>query len=84
MVKEFGLWADELQYVDLLLLDDLRNNSAWNQRYFVVEHTTGFTDDVIAKEIESVAQDWFLFLKLKTFVVSNDKKQCSMLNIIVP
>lgn len=44
--------GDELGYVDSLIQDDLRNNSAWNQRYFVVSNTTGFSDDVIRKEVQ--------------------------------
>ncbi|GFQ06182.1 protein farnesyltransferase/ geranylgeranyltransferase type-1 subunit alpha [Phtheirospermum japonicum] len=31
-----GGWEDELAYCDELLEDDIFNNSAWNQRYFVV------------------------------------------------
>jgi len=54
VLSEFGLWDGELDYVTRLITDDLRNNSAWNQRYFVVVNTTGFTDDVIAREIKSV------------------------------
>lgn len=34
-----------------LIQEDIRNNSAWNQRYFVISRTTGFTEDVIKKEI---------------------------------
>ena len=52
VVKQFGLWEDELDFVDRLLIEDFRNNSAWNQRHFVISNTTGFTDDVIKKEIE--------------------------------
>ena len=54
MLSEFSLWEGELDYVALLITEDVRNNSAWNQRYFVVTNTTGFTDDVIAREIKSV------------------------------
>lgn len=38
--------------MDYLLEDDIRNNSVWNQRYFVINNTTGFTDETIAKEVE--------------------------------
>lgn len=47
-----SLFDGELEYVDLLLNDDVRNNSAWNQRYFVINNTTGFVDDVLNREIE--------------------------------
>jgi protein farnesyltransferase/geranylgeranyltransferase type-1 subunit alpha len=29
-------WEEEMDFVDKLLNDDIRNNSAWNQRWFVV------------------------------------------------
>lgn len=40
-------------FVDRLIGADLRNNSAWNQRYFVLDHT-GFTADVIQYELTYV------------------------------
>ena len=39
--KTFNLWDIELDFVDRLLMEDLRNNSAWNHRWFVVKSTTG-------------------------------------------
>ena len=30
-ILTFGLWDDELSFIDKLLLSDVRNNSAWNQ-----------------------------------------------------
>jgi protein farnesyltransferase/geranylgeranyltransferase type-1 subunit alpha len=45
---------NELEYVDHLLDGDVRNNSAWNQRYFVIAHTIGFKDDVIERELDYV------------------------------
>lgn len=45
-----SLFDDELVYVDRLISDDVRNNSAWNQRFFVLKHT-GFTPDVLQREI---------------------------------
>jgi len=47
------LYDDELVYVDRLISDDVRNNSAWNQRFFVLKHT-GFTQDVLQREIHYV------------------------------
>lgn len=52
VIKEFKLWKNEMEFVNKLLADDIRNNSAWNQRYFVITHTSGFTDEVIKNEIE--------------------------------
>ncbi|KAF9101557.1 CAAX geranylgeranyltransferase alpha subunit [Mortierella sp. AM989] len=46
-------WEEELIYVDDLLTIDIRNNSAWNQRFFVI--TTGpnsLTEEVVKREIE--------------------------------
>jgi len=59
------LFQNELQYVDQLLDDDIRNNSAWNQRYFVINNTTGFTPDVIERELA------FTLDKIKT-VINNE------------
>lgn len=38
LLTEFGFWAEELEYTNLLLEQDVKNNSAWNQRYFVIKH----------------------------------------------
>ena len=32
------LFDQELEYVERLLEEDIRNNSAWNQRFFVISH----------------------------------------------
>lgn len=52
-VRCFSIFDDELVYVDRLISDDVRNNSAWNQRFFVLKHT-GFTPDVLQREINYV------------------------------
>lgn len=52
VIREFNLWEKELDYVDKLLTEDLRNNSAWNQRYFVISETTGFTEDIVQREVK--------------------------------
>lgn len=46
------LFDNELDYVSQLIEEDIRNNSAWNQRYFVIKHATNFHPDVITTEIE--------------------------------
>lgn len=38
--------------MEQLLNDDVRNNSAWNQRYFVINNTTKFEQEIIDKEID--------------------------------
>jgi len=65
------LFQNELRYVDRLLDDDIRNNSAWNQRYFVINNTTGFTPDVIERELA------FTLIKIKT--VTNNESAWSYL-----
>ena len=36
LVRHFSLWDSELPYVESLLQADVRNNSAWNHRWFLV------------------------------------------------
>ncbi|GAB5363544.1 hypothetical protein AAMO2058_000892500 [Amorphochlora amoebiformis] len=52
VLRNFNLYKNELKFVDLLLKNDIRNNSAWNQRFFVVKNTTGFTEDMLKREID--------------------------------
>lgn len=39
------LWNGELDYVESLLQEDIRNNSAWNHRYFVLFSSGRFRDE---------------------------------------
>ena len=32
----FSAYENELEYIERLLQEDIRNNSAWNQRFFIV------------------------------------------------
>lgn len=48
-----SLFENELHYIDRLISEDLRNNSAWNQRFFVLKHT-GITPEVLQREIAYV------------------------------
>ncbi|KAL4591217.1 hypothetical protein LXL04_004171 [Taraxacum kok-saghyz] len=41
VLQNLGGWEDELAYCDKLLEDDIFNNSAWNQRYFVITRHPG-------------------------------------------
>lgn len=45
-----SLFDKELAYIDKLLSSDVRNNSAWNQRFFVLKHL-GLTREVVQREI---------------------------------
>lgn len=44
------MFDNELAYIDKLLSMDVRNNSAWNQRFFVLKHI-GLTMEVLQREI---------------------------------
>lgn len=48
----YSLYDNELEYVEQLLNDDVRNNSAWNQRYFVISNTTNFEQEMINREVD--------------------------------
>ncbi|XP_068228264.1 protein farnesyltransferase/geranylgeranyltransferase type-1 subunit alpha [Palaemon carinicauda] len=54
ILRTFKNFDGELDFVDVLLEEDVRNNSAWNQRHFTITLTTGFTPEVIDREIEYV------------------------------
>ena len=36
MLKKFQCWDGELDFIDSMLHSDVRNNSAWNQRWYVI------------------------------------------------
>jgi protein farnesyltransferase/geranylgeranyltransferase type-1 subunit alpha len=36
VVRTFALWAEEMEYTAAMIDDDVRNNSAWNERFFCV------------------------------------------------
>jgi hypothetical protein len=38
VVQQYGLWQQELEYIGAMLAQDVRNNSAWNQRGTVMQH----------------------------------------------
>lgn len=44
------LWAGELACTEALLADDIRNNSVWNHRFFLVFDTTPFHNPQITPE----------------------------------
>jgi protein farnesyltransferase/geranylgeranyltransferase type-1 subunit alpha len=46
------VWSDELEYVEKLLKEDIRNNSAWNQRFFVSFESGMGGKDVAEREIQ--------------------------------
>eukprot|EP00931_Biecheleriopsis_adriatica_P089807 TRINITY_DN63887_c0_g1_i1.p1 TRINITY_DN63887_c0_g1~~TRINITY_DN63887_c0_g1_i1.p1 ORF type:complete len:336 (+),score=79.26 TRINITY_DN63887_c0_g1_i1:35-1042(+) len=53
ILQQFGLWHEELKFVEELLSDDIRNNSAWNHRHTVVrKQCWPLTDDVRQREVD--------------------------------
>ena len=50
LVQTFHLFDGELQFVDEMLALDVRNNSAWNHRYFVISRTKNSDEFVVQKE----------------------------------
>lgn len=52
VIRGFNLWEGELNFVNMLLEEDMRNNSAWNQRYYTIINTTGFTEEVVERELD--------------------------------
>ncbi len=53
LVRRFNLWDQELPEIENLLEKDVRNNSAWNHRYFVVfGREAPVADEVIEREIQ--------------------------------
>lgn len=50
-VNNFRLYDKEIEFVDNLINEDVRNNSAWNQRYFIVNSHHGWSDFNVQKEI---------------------------------
>lgn len=53
LVRRFNLWDSELGSVEELLVRDVRNNSAWNHRYFVIFGSgSPVTEEIIDREIE--------------------------------
>ncbi|GAA5971708.1 hypothetical protein JCM3765_007623 [Sporobolomyces pararoseus] len=46
------VWDEELEYVEKLIREDIRNNSAWNQRFFVAFESQMGGEDVGEREIQ--------------------------------
>lgn len=54
MLKTFNLWEGELEYIEQLLKDDVRNNSAWNQvfqSYLVNSPSFLYNENMITEDI---------------------------------
>jgi len=58
VVRRFDLWEKgELESTEEMLKKDIRNNSAWNHRWFVVFGRDGKVKDqeILSREIELVS-----------------------------
>merc|ERR1712226_172161 len=60
VLATFNLYDNELEFIEQLLLDDIRNNSAWNQRFFVMSRHGGWTPDNVEKEVKFAMEKIFL------------------------
>ena len=54
LVSRFSVWHNELSFIDALLDADMRNNSAWNHRYFVHDKQRLWDEGTLQTEVESV------------------------------
>ena len=60
LVRQFSIWDLEIPYLESLIQSDVRNNSAWNHRWYVVfgratyDKVSGYAidDKMIEREIE--------------------------------
>lgn len=50
-MEAYKLFDGALDRIDLLLNDDVRNNSAWSHRHFVINKSTGWTPAVVDSEV---------------------------------
>ena len=70
VLSQYKIWDKELEYVDELLSIDLRNNSAWNHRYFVIENTVRhffFSNILLSKFVFYSSQFMYLLGKMPVF-----------------
>eukprot|EP00011_Vannellida_sp_DIVA3-517-6-12_P002126 CAMPEP_0114626418 /NCGR_PEP_ID=MMETSP0168-20121206/11771_1 /TAXON_ID=95228 ORGANISM="Vannella sp., Strain DIVA3 517/6/12" /NCGR_SAMPLE_ID=MMETSP0168 /ASSEMBLY_ACC=CAM_ASM_000044 /LENGTH=304 /DNA_ID=CAMNT_0001837721 /DNA_START=32 /DNA_END=946 /DNA_ORIENTATION=+ len=57
-LKAYNVWEGELEFVERKLQEDLRNNSAWNHRYFVVSSTEDVSDAAVGEREIGYAFSW--------------------------
>jgi protein farnesyltransferase/geranylgeranyltransferase type-1 subunit alpha len=85
------LWLQEMEYTSLLLEDDPRNNSAWNQRIFVLErtqqtakgndhenNTSWLLDELsfVSKHLEKTVHNEALWVYLRRIALLAGKETC--------
>ncbi|KAF0992272.1 hypothetical protein HZS_5190, partial [Henneguya salminicola] len=76
VLNQTNQWNTELEHIENMLNLDILNNSAWHQRYQTISKTSGFSTDVINKEID------FVFNKIN--IVCNNESAWNYLLGIIP
>jgi protein farnesyltransferase/geranylgeranyltransferase type-1 subunit alpha len=72
VVKTFNLWDDEINFVKEMLDLDIRNNSAWNHRWFIITNTeTGTTTSSGGVSTEIRVREILFALSLAKKAVNN-------------
>lgn len=67
------MWTGELSCIETLLLDDIRNNSAWNHRFFLVFDTIGFhSPNMTPEELKQIADREIEFTKQQILKAPNN------------
>ena len=51
-MEKFDLFKEELIALEFYLDQDIRNNSAWNQRFFVYKHFIDLKEKDLSSEIK--------------------------------
>lgn len=66
LVRRFNLWdKGEIEYINTLLKKDVRNNSAWNHRFFVVFGREGeVSKEIVDREIKYNCSLWLFMVFL--------------------
>jgi protein farnesyltransferase/geranylgeranyltransferase type-1 subunit alpha len=77
-LKRFQIWEGEVEYADYLIKDDVRNNSAWNHRWFVITRG-GF----VTKLDASTVQNELRYLKQKAELALSNECPYSYLRALV-
>lgn len=51
LIEKFELYEEELKALEFFLDQDIRNNSAWNQRFFIYKHYIDLKKKTLKDEI---------------------------------
>lgn len=65
LVQRFDLYtAEELKWTEGMIEEDVRNNSAWNHRFYLVvgkNHGQAIAENILKRELEYVVDSCTLF-----------------------